>query len=383
MKPFGIAGVFYLAGTWFSPALAPDAQLNTSHIWPLSADIDNSHSQASFPFIHTMSRWVPDSLSVLPGNSSSHDKEFSRPTAADPDPVYKLYSRLVPWVNSHSIYHDATVRLVQVDAAKTQQTDATVGLFHICLEPTSPDALEQYALQAPYQVWVSDRLVAAFPNQEQAERLIRQLRQLLEQPDFDATTLVPARTDDRWAIQAGDQEVVALESSLTQTFRRDGDLIAIDWANNLREVFGVSPLSLADAQRQLYGLEATDESLGGTASWYGPYFHKRLTANGERFDQFSLTAAHKTLPFGTFLEVTNARNGESVIVRINDRGPYVGRRSLDLSYQAAQCINSDEAGVVPYEAVMLTPEAEVPEIDPAVLARTEDNLANAVSSIVE
>jgi len=58
------------------------------------------------------------------------------------------------------------------------------------------------------------------------------------------------------------------------------------------------------------------------------------------------------------VQVTNARNGESVIVRINDRGPYVGQRSLDLSYQAAHCIGSSEAGVVPYEAVMLQPEPE-------------------------
>ncbi len=71
------------------------------------------------------------------------------------------------------------------------------------------------------------------------------------------------------------------------------------------------------------------------ASWYGPKFHGKLTANGEIYDQMALTAAHKSLTFGTLLKVTNPRNGRSVIVRINDRGPYIQGRDLDLSKGAA------------------------------------------------
>ena len=79
------------------------------------------------------------------------------------------------------------------------------------------------------------------------------------------------------------------------------------------------------------------------SSWYGPYFHGRLTANGERYDMHGLTAAHKTLPFGTKLRVcykgcTN--------VRINDRGPFIGARELDLSYGAAQAIGLVHPGVL-------------------------------------
>ena len=73
----------------------------------------------------------------------------------------------------------------------------------------------------------------------------------------------------------------------------------------------------------------------GVASWYGPGFDGRRTANGERYDMLGLTAAHKTLPFGTKVRVTNLQNGNSVIVRINDRGPYIGRRLIDLSKTAA------------------------------------------------
>ena len=74
----------------------------------------------------------------------------------------------------------------------------------------------------------------------------------------------------------------------------------------------------------------------GIASWYGPGFHGKKTANGERFNMYAMTAAHKTLPLSSYAEVTNLKNHRSVIVRINDRGPYHGKRALDLSYAAAK-----------------------------------------------
>ncbi|MFB2537812.1 MULTISPECIES: septal ring lytic transglycosylase RlpA family protein [unclassified Acinetobacter] len=78
---------------------------------------------------------------------------------------------------------------------------------------------------------------------------------------------------------------------------------------------------------------------GGTASWYGGRFHGRLTANGERYNMNELTAAHRTLPFGTLVRVTNLRNNQSVNVRINDRGPFSKGRVIDLSRKANQMIN--------------------------------------------
>lgn len=77
----------------------------------------------------------------------------------------------------------------------------------------------------------------------------------------------------------------------------------------------------------------------GIASWYGPTFHGKSTANGETYDQNELTAAHKTLPFNTVVKVTNLENGKSVTVRINDRGPYAGNRIIDLSRAAAEQID--------------------------------------------
>jgi rare lipoprotein A len=76
-----------------------------------------------------------------------------------------------------------------------------------------------------------------------------------------------------------------------------------------------------------------------TASWYGKQFHGKTTASGEDFDMFEFTAAHRKLPLGTFVKVTNLKNGKWIIVRINDRGPYVGNRIMDLSYSAARMLN--------------------------------------------
>src|SRR5262245_18636559 len=77
----------------------------------------------------------------------------------------------------------------------------------------------------------------------------------------------------------------------------------------------------------------------GIASWYGPGFHGRRTANGEVYDQHDLTAAHPSLPLGTRVMVTNLTNGRAVDVRVNDRGPYVGGRVIDLSYAAARAVD--------------------------------------------
>ncbi len=86
--------------------------------------------------------------------------------------------------------------------------------------------------------------------------------------------------------------------------------------------------------------------LKGISSYYGPKFHGKLTANGEIFDMYGLTAAHKTLPLNTIIRVTNLKNDKSLILRINDRGPYVGNRILDCSYGAAKKLDFVKEGTV-------------------------------------
>ena len=83
----------------------------------------------------------------------------------------------------------------------------------------------------------------------------------------------------------------------------------------------------------------------GTASWYGDYFQGKPTASGEPFDMRDFTAAHPSLPLGTFVRVTNLRNGKVVVVRINDRGPVVDGRIIDVSYNAARALGFKERGL--------------------------------------
>ena len=83
----------------------------------------------------------------------------------------------------------------------------------------------------------------------------------------------------------------------------------------------------------------------GLASWYGPHFNRKLTAEGERFDMNALTAAHRTLPLDSLVRVTNLENGRSVVVRINDRGPYARGRIIDLSARAARDLGMKEDGL--------------------------------------
>ncbi len=90
---------------------------------------------------------------------------------------------------------------------------------------------------------------------------------------------------------------------------------------------------------------ATQRIFRGLASWYGPGFHNKKTANGEKFNKYLLTAAHRSLPFGTLVRVTNTNNGNSVIVRINDRGPYIRDRIIDLSKAAAQALEMQTHGL--------------------------------------
>ena len=93
--------------------------------------------------------------------------------------------------------------------------------------------------------------------------------------------------------------------------------------------------------------------LRGPASFYADDFHGKKTANGEVFDMNGLTCAHKTLPFNTWLEVRNLRNGRTVIVRVNDRGPFVGNRIIDLSLGAAKELHMIDDGVVDIEATVV------------------------------
>jgi rare lipoprotein A len=138
------------------------------------------------------------------------------------------------------------------------------------------------------------------------------------------------------------------------------------------QAFGSAPASdaaagstpLADAK------PITDDGSGisdfeqtGRASWYGRGFHGRRTANGERYDMHAMTAAHRTLPLGSYVRVTNPATSRSVIVRINDRGPYARGRVIDLSMAAASALDMRHAGTARVKIEGLSPQEARAELN--------------------
>ena len=120
----------------------------------------------------------------------------------------------------------------------------------------------------------------------------------------------------------------------------------------LREISGL-PLPLPKLPQQI-SLGSVRIRLSGWASWYGPGFHGNRSASGEIYNQNALTAAHRSLPFGTKVRVINTRTGSSVVVRINDRGPYIGGRIIDLSAAAARILGVMKTGVAPVRVEVLS-----------------------------
>ena len=108
-----------------------------------------------------------------------------------------------------------------------------------------------------------------------------------------------------------------------------------------------------DAARVPGGTPGAKAYERGTASWYGRKFHGRKTASGERYDMHEMTAAHRSLPFGTVVQVVRADTGDAVVVRINDRGPFVDGRIIDLSYAAAVAIDMVRDGLARVELYLL------------------------------
>ncbi len=223
-------------------------------------------------------------------------------------------------------------------------------------------------LAALYAIEMHGCIVAYAADSLTAERISQQLNYWLRNPRMNWEAIMPTLSAGQVGIQLGNYRLLSLTSEMAAQFDQHPERLITDWVNNIRSVAGKSTLSLAQAQKNMYALTETVHTAQGAASWYGPYFHGRLTANGETYDQYELTAAHRTLPLGTFVKVTNRHNGQSVIVRINDRGPYIDEdyRIIDLSYRAAQMLNGTEQGVVPIDLVILekAPKIETAPIEP-------------------
>jgi rare lipoprotein A len=127
----------------------------------------------------------------------------------------------------------------------------------------------------------------------------------------------------------------------------------------------------------------------GVASWYGPGFHEALTSNGETYDMYGMTAAHKTLPLPSYVQVTNLTNGRTITVRVNDRGPFKDGRIIDLSYTAAAKLDIQRAGTAFVEVRAITPDtptASAPSANTALFVQagafgTQSNAQKLVAQL--
>lgn len=201
--------------------------------------------------------------------------------------------------------------------------------------------------------WQSDRSEATTaPNPAIFNRLSPS-----EQPDTPSS-----QAGSRFLIKVDGEDLIAIDANtrLPDTTRNLAE-DALQVTNRLRRQLGAPPLREIEGRPLLLLNNASTVSqpsqplarLQGWASWYGPGFHGLRSASGEVFNQDALTAAHRSLPFGTLIRVTNLDNGLSVVVRINDRGPFSGGRILDLSAAAARVVGLIQAGVAPVQVEVL------------------------------
>lgn len=209
---------------------------------------------------------------------------------------------------------------------------ATTNLSDQLLVDASPKATTVENPQDP--VWRATT-VAAKLNQ-------------LNREDFDAKSIQVAWDLKRkqYVVRTGKEQLVELNAQTTSPSKTsDSAVAALQVTNLLRRQLGGAPPLKAIPGKPVQAVQRSRPK--GMASWYGPGFHGRRTASGEHFNQYALTAAHRSLPFGTRVRVTNAYNGRSVVVRINDRGPFTRGRVIDLSRKAAQVLGVFSRGSAP------------------------------------
>lgn len=230
----------------------------------------------------------------------------------------------------------------------------------------SPEVVSRVWMEGEDQVaavYVNGRELLAFRSRsgavsasEQADDLAVRLQEMVSDRKFDVNNLLPAREGDRVAIKLEGSTIFSFEGgsdSDDAAFLESG----IKIVNAIRNIYGepLLPPSFTGASPSPQELAASGSSrFSGHASWYGGKFHGRKCSDGSRFDMNGLSAAHRTLPFGTKLLVMNRKTGASVVVEVKDRGPFIAGRVLDLSRGAASKINMLGSGVAMVDCVVLS-----------------------------
>jgi rare lipoprotein A len=218
--------------------------------------------------------------------------------------------------------------------------------------------------------------------EDKAEDLASKLDQLVKSKKFNPDKLYPVKTKDGVILKTDGIDLLKFSNSelVNSTILGQSALVdcreldpkaaeaksleyGLKLTNAIRTAFGVKALPMSflklaelTARHSLDDLTAiakATEHFSGNASWYGPHFHGHKTSDGHIFNQDGLTAAHRSLPFGTKLLVTNRRTGDSCVVKVNDRGPFIGGRVIDLSKGAARQLNMLGSGVAMVDCIVI------------------------------
>lgn len=199
---------------------------------------------------------------------------------------------------------------------------------------------------------------------EEAEELAVKIQEFVADRKLDASKLIPARDDRKTVLKYDGNTIISFESKWDDNHDDANEIdseperakkatkafeTGLRLCNTLRLALGASslPSSFPDLSEKVCNgkLEFPGQSFSGQASWYGGKFHGRKCSNGSIYDMEKMTAAHRSLPFGTKLLVMNRRTGDQCVVEVNDRGPFIDGRVIDLSRAAARQLNMVSSGV--------------------------------------
>ncbi len=188
----------------------------------------------------------------------------------------------------------------------------------------------------------------------QAEQVAAQLQDSLSNQTLDSPGTPPEEASTKVMLPAA-----LVKGAVEPGTLKKLDVLQARWQiiNGIRAAYGI-PLAMNSflkltRQTGIALASGIGKQFAGRASWYGGKFHGRKTSDGSRFNQHALTAAHRSLPFGTRLLVVNRKTGDTCIVKINDRGPFVANRVLDLSYGAAKQLNMVASGTALVDCLIL------------------------------
>jgi len=198
-----------------------------------------------------------------------------------------------------------------------------------------------------------------YTAEQRAQLFANNLNNLLKN-GINPRDIRPYKSGPNTIIKAGNVYLLTADDQNAKAFGVSTHELAFKWANDTRAALGAPKLvryySLV-VSRGGYSIDFQREHLGktfsGMASWYGGQFHGRTSSDGSRFNMHEFTAAHRTLPFGTLVKVTNTKNNKSCVVKITDRGPFVHGRVLDLSKAAAAQLGMVSSGVARIEAEVI------------------------------